>query len=227
MLKDDIRQEIIDICRAYPEVVRVYLYGSQTGGPAGMVSDIDLAVEAPGMEAADYADLVLRLRDELSTLLPVDVVRLDGDNASDLRKRIYTEGQLLWGPELKAQRSLVKLERSLNKLAESCHVENEVNGLQIDAALHRFEFAWDRLVKAWECFLALEGIRAYAPRDIVKQAYLLGWIDNEGLWLRCLSDRLAAGEVYSDQDGVALFSNVRLYLPFMQSAYAVLSKRKY
>jgi len=227
MLKEEIKREIIDICRVYPQVLRVYLYGSQARGPVGMVSDIDLAVEAPGMEADDYARLVMRLREELSTLLPVDVVRLDGDNTADLRQRVYTEGQLLWGPELKAERCLIKLERALDRLAESCPGEDEVNGLLMDAALHRFEFAWDRLVKAWKCFLALEGIRAASPRDIVKQAYLLGWIDNEGLWLRCLSDRLAAVEVYSDQEAAALFSNIRLYLPFMQKAYEDLAKRKY
>ena len=69
---------------------RVILFGSRARGDHRDRSDVDLALDAPGLPRPDW----LRLRidaDEARTLYGVDLVRLD-QIPDRLRQRIETEG---------------------------------------------------------------------------------------------------------------------------------------
>ena len=71
-------------------VRRVVLYGSRARGDHRERSDVDLALDAPGLSRLDW----LRLRldaDEARTLYHVDLLRLD-EAPDRLRQRIEAEG---------------------------------------------------------------------------------------------------------------------------------------
>lgn len=75
---------------AAPGVRRVVLFGSRARGDHRARSDVDLALDAPGLSRAAW----VRLRgdaDEARTLYRVDLVRLD-EVPDRLRQRIEAEG---------------------------------------------------------------------------------------------------------------------------------------
>ena len=76
---------------AEPSVRRVILFGSRARGDAGPRSDVDLAVEAPGL--ADWLWLA-DLTEQADTLLKIDLVRLE-EAPTELRSRIEVEGRTL------------------------------------------------------------------------------------------------------------------------------------
>ena len=78
-----------------PAVQRVWLFGSRARGDHFERSDIDLAVEAPGMDRVEWLELSLDFEDEAPTLLGIDLLRLE-EVSDELRRGIQDEGTLLY-----------------------------------------------------------------------------------------------------------------------------------
>jgi len=78
---------------AEPSVLRVILFGSRARGDAEPRSDVDLAVDAPGLDAREWLRLA-DLAEQADTLLKVDLVRLD-EAPAELRARIEAEGRTI------------------------------------------------------------------------------------------------------------------------------------
>ncbi len=88
-LPDTVRPLVARLAAA-PGVRRVVLFGSRARGDHRDRSDVDLAVDAPGLSRADWVRLRLDA-DEARTLYGVDLVRLDAVPRR-LRQRIEAEG---------------------------------------------------------------------------------------------------------------------------------------
>jgi type III restriction enzyme len=80
-----------------PGLAAVWIFGSRARGSARDVSDIDLAVDAPGIEAADFLRLMLRIAD-LPTLYKLDVVHWQAVGDPVFRSEIERDRQLFWEP---------------------------------------------------------------------------------------------------------------------------------
>ena len=92
------RELILGLARrlaAHPAIERVWLFGSRARGDQFPRSDIDLAIEAPGMGRYDWLKIALDFEDEAPTLLSIDLIRLEGA-PEHLRQDIREEGILLY-----------------------------------------------------------------------------------------------------------------------------------
>jgi uncharacterized protein len=90
------RQLILDLARrlaAHPAVERVWLFGSRARGEPFERSDIDLAIEAPGMDWSDWLKITLDFEEE--ALLLIDLVRLE-EAPAHLQKQILDEGIVVY-----------------------------------------------------------------------------------------------------------------------------------
>jgi len=94
-LPRDLLQAIGELCRRWPAVRRVWLYGSRAQGRAGRASDIDLAVEMPGAGPGEWAALWLSLKEDLPTLREVDAVRWE-EAPKPLREQILAQGIVIY-----------------------------------------------------------------------------------------------------------------------------------
>ena len=92
------RELILGLARrlaAHPAIERVWLFGSRARGDQFPRSDIDLAIEAPGMGRYDWLKIALDFEDEAPTLLSIDLIRLE-EAPEHLRQDIREEGMLLY-----------------------------------------------------------------------------------------------------------------------------------
>ena len=96
----DLREMDIERLRAvfqrFPEVRRALVFGSRATGTAKRASDVDLAVEAPGMSDYAWSEFHAAL-DEAPIILELDVVRLDTLPPGPLAEAIRRDGISITG----------------------------------------------------------------------------------------------------------------------------------
>jgi len=100
MLTQETTTRIAELCRAYPEVKLMYLFGSQADGSAGTLSDFDFAVYIEQGESMDPF-LLPELGVKLSKILgsnKIDVCDLATLNIPELAFDII-QGELLYEVE--------------------------------------------------------------------------------------------------------------------------------
>jgi uncharacterized protein len=90
--------QIRSVLSKYAAVEQCILFGSRARGDAGERSDIDLAILAPPISESDWVTLYYQLKEELDTLLRVDVVRMERVSA-ELQNSILKEGKELYRHE--------------------------------------------------------------------------------------------------------------------------------
>jgi predicted nucleotidyltransferase len=80
-------KQLHDIVSRYPEIEAVLLFGSRAHGDYHALSDIDLAVKAPGLSEMRWLLLAEQVENELDTLLKIDFILYDCASGS-LREQI-------------------------------------------------------------------------------------------------------------------------------------------
>ena len=92
-------ERITDLLRAelrrFPEVRAAYLYGSRARGDYSPQSDIDIAIDAPGLTQQSFAQLWSAI-DALPIAFPLDCVWLHALAESPLKIRVMRDGRVFW-----------------------------------------------------------------------------------------------------------------------------------
>ncbi|HEX9722338.1 MAG TPA: nucleotidyltransferase domain-containing protein, partial [Candidatus Paceibacterota bacterium] len=109
------------IFQEYPQVKLGYVFGSQTTGKTGPLSDYDFAVYLEEKEAQKRFDLRLRLMSALAKELgtdKVDVLVLNDIKSPEIKYSIIKEGILLYDQE---PYKVLLLPRILNEYFDFMH----------------------------------------------------------------------------------------------------------
>jgi predicted nucleotidyltransferase len=93
-LSNSIHQLLRDEVRHFPEVRSAFLFGSRARGDYSPQSDIDIAIDAPTMSAATFAQLWGAI-DTLPIAFPMDCVWLQALPESSLKTMIFRDAVAL------------------------------------------------------------------------------------------------------------------------------------
>ena len=85
-----------------------------------------------------------------------------------------------------------------------------------DAAIQRFEFSFELAWKAASAYARSEGLDARSPREALRAAPRLAWIDDDGLWLRMLDDRNRTSHSYNEAVADEIFARLADYVAAMR-----------
>lgn len=78
-------------------VNRVWIFGSRARGEEHARSDVDLAIDAPGLDTVQFAALEKAL-DRLLFVRKVEMVHWQGIKDERFRREIETDGKIFWEP---------------------------------------------------------------------------------------------------------------------------------
>jgi uncharacterized protein len=78
----------------FPEIRAAYLYGSRARGDYNPQSDIDIAIDAPGMSQQNFAQLWSAI-DALPIAYPLDCIWLQALPESPLKAQVERDGVLI------------------------------------------------------------------------------------------------------------------------------------
>jgi nucleotidyltransferase substrate binding protein (TIGR01987 family) len=118
--------------------------------------------------------------------------------------------------------SLKVFEETLGTLEESL-TPPPANDRERDGSIQRFEYTFEAAWRSTQKFLAREGVEASTPRDILRSAGKVGWIDDVEVWLQYLDIRIRTTHVYSKEQVDDFFKSIKIFPSF---ARALLVKLK-
>jgi nucleotidyltransferase substrate binding protein (TIGR01987 family) len=98
---------------------------------------------------------------------------------------------------------------ALERLEEA--VNEAQTELEIDGAIQRFEFTFEQAWKSIKKFLEDEGIICRSPKSCLKEAYAVGFINNEQIWLKMLTDRNKSVHIYDMETSREVFENIKRF----------------
>ena len=83
------------------------------------------------------------------------------------------------------------------------------------------ELCWKTLKR----FLLVEGIEAYTPKEVLKQAFQSHWISEESLWLDMLNDRNLMSHIYQESQAISIYRRIPQYYPVLKNLLTFLKQR--
>ena len=130
--------------------------------------------------------------------------------------------------ERKLQDSLTNLERATKKLEDALKIPKE-RELVVEGTIQRFEMVVELAWKTLKRALEYEGLRPKTPRESLKEAFKLGWLHDEDVWLDILDQRNTTSHVYLSEelaennydDITKVAPVIRHLVDFLRSRYPV------
>lgn len=101
--------------------------------------------------------------------------------------------------ERKVQDSLANLERATKKLEDALEIPKE-RELVVEGTIQRFEMVVELTWKTLKRALEYEGLHLKTPRESLKEAFRLGWLHDEEVWLDILDQRNTTSHVYLSEE---------------------------
>ncbi|MCC8368593.1 MAG: HI0074 family nucleotidyltransferase substrate-binding subunit [Rickettsia endosymbiont of Oxypoda opaca] len=83
----------------------------------------------------------------------------------------------------------------------------------IDATIQRFEFTFELAWKFLKEYFAQKGILLNYPKEILKEAFTVGMISDENLWIYMLVDRNMTSHTYDEKLADEIYKRIRDYVP--------------
>jgi len=77
-----------------------------------------------------------------------------------------------------------------------------------DAAIQRFEFSFELAWRAMARCARDEGIDVASPRQAVRAAFKLGWIEDDASWLSMLDDRNRTSHTYKEKTAEEIYGRL-------------------
>jgi len=120
--------------------------------------------------------------------------------------------------------ALKKLRQAVKRLQEL--VPRAKSDIVRDATIQRFEFTFELLWKALKLCLEDEGVLVNTPKDSFREAFRLGWIREEAVFLKMLEARNKMSHLYDEQEARRIYKEVtRRFVKPIQSLLEELEER--
>lgn len=127
--------------------------------------------------------------------------------------------------ERKLLDGLVNLERALSRLEEALQIPRD-RELVLEGTIQRFEVLIELFWKTLKRALEYEGLRPKTPRDCVKEAFRLGWLHDEQVWLDMLDSRNTTSHQYLAEELVENnYEDIKKVAPVLRKAFNDLQAR--
>lgn len=225
---ENILKDIISIILRYSKPDRIWLYGSRATGEATETSDIDVAFD--DKEFSNFG-LIEAEVEKLPTLLKIDVKNI-AFTEERFRNRVISTGRVLYSAskKLRSEDGTHNYRKALERFREAVDkretLEKEGFGdIYLDLAVKRFEFTYEMSWKAIRRCLDYLGIEARSPRACFKEAYSLGLISNEALWLEMIEQRNLTSHVYNQEEVRGILSRLQEYRTHFEELLAALEMK--
>ena len=96
--------------------------------------------------------------------------------------------------------------------------------LALDGTIQRFEFTFELAWKTLKTFLEDQGLICRSPKACLKEAFKMGWIDDEESWISLLQARNMTSHVYNEEMAVEIYEVIKNNHAHIQTLITELEK---
>lgn len=116
------------------------------------------------------------------------------------------------------------LKKASELLIEAAENKN-LNRLEMEGLVQRFELSFELAWKTIKDFLESKGISLHYPRDILKEAFQAGLLNDGALWLEMLDKRNILSHTYNEEAFLDAICNIKKrYAPEIKTLIMKLEK---
>jgi len=95
--------------------------------------------------------------------------------------------------------SLTNLESAVGKLEDALKIPKD-RELVVEGTIQRFEYTIELTWKTLKRALDYEGIHPKSPRETLREAFKIGWLDDNDAWMAMLDQRNTTSHVYLHEE---------------------------
>ena len=115
---------------------------------------------------------------------------------------------------------LVLLEKALQTLAQA--LREPLTDLVRDAVIQRFEYVFELSWKTIQIAARYMGSICNSPRETIKYAFKMGWIQNPDLWLEAMEERNKTSHTYNEAIAEEVYEVAKKFPQLIQELIASL-----
>ena len=160
--------------------------------------------------------------DHADTLLKIDCIRFDTFGDDRLKREIEATKVVLFELVPNAYpwyELFLDLKEALDKFQEILQYSKEQFPYVVEATIQIFGYSFELYWKLLQKISRQEGVETNSPRSTLAQAYSMGLIDNQRLWLEMLEDRNLTSHTYKQPTANAINSHCKAYSDMMFKTY--------
>lgn len=125
----------------------------------------------------------------------------------------------------KLQDSLGNLEKALTNLERAIQIPKD-RELVAEGTIHRFEMTIELFWKTLQRAIKFEGTKVSTPRESLKEAFRLGWLHDEQVWLDMVDSRNTTSHEYLDEElAEDNYDDIVKVTPIIRAAFELLRNR--
>lgn len=111
-----------------------------------------------------------------------------------------------------------KLGKALVRLREVAAWPETHDG-RVEATIQCFEFVIELYWKLLKHMLRFKELVVTTPRDVFRDSFAAGWINEEEIWVKMLRDRNLTSHTYNEALAAEILGRIPLYLPVLLTSY--------
>jgi nucleotidyltransferase substrate binding protein (TIGR01987 family) len=225
---EDIIAQVVKIILKHSNPERVWLYGSRASGEAKESSDIDIAFDDKEFKSEWLIEEEI---EKIQTLIKIDVKNI-AHTEERFRQRVLSTGRVLYSAskKLRFEDGLYNFKRALDRFGEAIEQREELEqrgygAIVLDLCTKRFEFTFEMSWKAIKRGLDYLGIEAAYPRVCFKEAYAIGLISDQDIWIDMIEQRNLSSHVYNQDEVRGLLTKLETYRYHFDALYQALVQK--
>jgi len=210
------------VLASVPSVNRIVLFGSRAIGDNDSGADVDVAVSAPTLTRMQFSRLRVAAY-EARTLYWISLVHFEETPRHYVNESNSKE--LSYMSDRKLNDSICNLERAVIKLEDALKIPKD-RELVVEGTIQRFEFVVELMWKTLKRSLDYEGIHPKTPRESLREAFQIGWLKDEDMWLDMLDKRNTTSHLYLDEElAEANYEDIKKLMPVLRETLDFLKNR--
>jgi nucleotidyltransferase substrate binding protein (TIGR01987 family) len=126
------------------------------------------------------------------------------------------------------QKTKIKLEKFTKALValEAIYLNPiTTDRINIDATIQRFEFTFELCWKFLKDYFQEQGLNLNYPKEVIKEAFASGIINNEDVWLNMLSDRNLTSHSYNQTLADQIYLRIKNYVPELKQLLTIINSK--